>query len=150
MKIFIPVFCFLGSVVCSAAPVTPGSPDQPAGDSCYIYIYREGSFTGSLANFAIYVDAQQLCKLSNKRYFKVGVKPGKHTISAHRGGVGIGKKETEVEVDCQIGKSNYISCSMKSSITRVRLDMEEVIETTGIKDISDMKVDNCQSGVQDQ
>ncbi len=120
------------------------------GDSSYIYIYRGGSFSGSLTNFAIYVDDQKLCKLSNKRYFKIAVKPGKHIISAHRGGVGIGKKETEVEVDTENGKSNYISCSMKSSITRVRLEMEEVIEKTGIKDISDMKVDNCQANIEDQ
>ncbi len=120
------------------------------GDSSYIYIYRGGSAAGAFTNFAIYVDDQKLCKLSNKRYFKIAVKPGKHVISAHRGGVGIGKKETEVEVDAEAGKSNYISCSMKSSITRVRLEMEEVVEKTGIKDISDMKVDNCQANVEDQ
>lgn len=151
MKIFISIFFFLGSIAASrATPAKSGLTDQPNVDSCYIYIYRGGSLTGSLTNFAIYVDDQKLCKLSNKRYFKVGVKPGKHIVSAHRGGVGIGKKETEVDVDCESGKSNYISCSMKSSITRVRLEMEEVIEKTGIKDISDMKVDNCQSSVEDQ
>ena len=78
------------------------------------------------------------------------VKPGTHVISAKRGGVGIGKKETEVDVDVESGKSYYISCSMKTSITRARLEMEEVVEKTGIKDISDMKVDNCQANIEDQ
>jgi Protein of unknown function (DUF2846) len=123
---------------------------KPDADSAFIFIYRGGSFSGSLTNFVIYVDNQRLCKLSNKRYFKVPVKPGTHIISAHRGGVGIGKKETEVEVDAENGKSYYISCSIKTSITRARLEMEEVVERTGLKDISDMKVDNCQATIEDQ
>jgi hypothetical protein len=122
----------------------------PGADSCFIYIFRGGSFSGALTNFAIYVDNQKLCKLSNNRYFKIGVKPGKHTVSAHRGGIGIGKKETEVEVDCESGKSNFISCSMKSSITRVRLEMEEVVAKTGMKDIADMKLDKCQATVDEK
>jgi Protein of unknown function (DUF2846) len=74
---------------------------------------------GSLTNFTIWVDDQKLCKISNGKYFKVPVKAGTHIVSAKRGGVGVMKKETEVEVDVENGKSAYISCSMKSSITRV-------------------------------
>jgi len=144
----IPVFAFV--VMAQAKTMRFEFKPSPDGDSSFIFIYRGGSFSGSLTNFAIYVDDQKLCKLSNKSYFKVPVKPGKHIISAKRGGVGIGKKETEVEVDTENGKSNYISCSMKTSITRARLEMEEVMEKTGIKDISDMKVDNCQGNIEDQ
>lgn len=149
-KIFSTVaLAFAFVIVAQAKPLSSGTPG-PTADSAFIFIYRGGSFSGSLTNFAIYVDDQKLCKLSNKRYFKIAVQPGKHIVSAHRGGVGIGKKETEVEVDAENGKSNYISCSMKSSVTRVRLEMEEVVEKTGIKDISDMKVDNCQANIEDQ
>ena len=105
---------------------------------------------GSLTNFTIWVDDQKLCKISNGKYFKVPVKPGTHIVSAKRGGVDVMKKETEVEVDVENGKSAYISCSMKSSITRVRLVMEEVVAKTGVKDITDMKVDNCQGNIGDQ
>jgi len=123
---------------------------SPAEDSSYIYIYRTGQFSGALANFTIWVDDVKLCKLSNSRYFKIGVKPGTHVVSAKRSGVGIAKKETEVSVDCVAGKSNYVSCTMKSSVIRVRLNMEEVIEKTGMNEISSMKVDNCQGSVEDQ
>jgi hypothetical protein len=150
-KLFLTVVLAFAFVIIVQAKTTRSRiTPSPDTDSSFIFIYRGGSFSGSLTNFIIYVDDQQLCKLSNKRYFKVPVKPGKHIISAKRGGVGIGKKETEVEVDTENGKSNYISCSMKSSVTRVRLEMEEVVEKTGIKDISDMKVDNCQANVKDQ
>ena len=130
--------------------VRTSAGSMPNADSSFIYIYRGGQFVGSLTNFAIWVDDQKLCKISNGRYFKVPVKPGSHNISAKRGGIGIGKKETEVEVDVEAGKSYYISCSMKSSITRVRLVMEEVVAKTGIRDIENMKVDNCQGSIEDQ
>ena len=144
------VFAFAVVSIAQAKTIKLDFKTAPDSDSSFIFIYRGGQFSGSLTNFAIWLDDTKLCKLSNGRYFKVPVKAGKHVISAKRGGVGIGKKETEVEVDAENGKSYYISCSMKSSITRVRLEMEEVVEKTGVRDISNMKVDNCQENVQDQ
>lgn len=150
-KIFsIAIVMLAFAAMAEAKTIRHGFEPKSDVDSSFIFIYRGGSFSGSLTNFAIWVDDKKLCKLSNKRYFKVPVKPGTHIVSAKRGGVGIGKKETEVEVDVENGKSYYISCSMKNSITRVRLEMEEAVEKTGIKDISDMKVDNCQANVEDQ
>lgn len=144
------LFAFPIVLIANSTPNRFDFKPKPDADSAFVYIYRGGSFSGALTNFVIFVDNERLCKLSNKRYFKVPVKPGTHIISAHRGGVGIGKKETEVEVDAENGKSYYISCSIKTSITRARLEMEEVVERTGLKDISDMKVDNCQAEVGDQ
>ena len=120
-----------------------------AKDSSYIYIYRGGQFGGALTNFSIWVDNTKLCKLSNGRYFMIAVGPGTHAVSAKRGGVGIGKKETEVEIDVENGKSYYVSCSMKQSITRVRLEMQEVMPKTGARDIVKMKIDNCQAKAED-
>lgn len=130
----------------SATAVT--QPDA-AKDSSYIYVYRGGQFGGAFTNFAIWLDNTKLCKLSNGKYFMIAVGPGTHTVSAKRGGVGIGKKETEIEIDVEKGKSYYVSCSMKQSITRVRLEMQEVVTKTGIKDVEGMKLDNCQGKVED-
>lgn len=125
--------------------VIPVQPITINTDSSFIYIYRGGQFAGAFANFAIYVDNNKLCKLSNGKYFKVAVSKGVHEISAKRGGVGIGKKETVMEVDVENGKSYYVSCTMKQSITRVRLEMQEVMPKTGMRDISEMKIDHCQA-----
>jgi hypothetical protein len=133
-------------------PVVSAEKVQPmttAGDSSYIYIYRGGQFAGAFTNFAIWVDNNKLCKLSNGRFFKIAVEPGTHTVSAKRGGVGIGKKETEVEIDVEKGKSYYVSCAMKQSITRVRLEMQEVMPKTGMRDIDKMKIDNCQASAEE-
>lgn len=150
-KFFLTVVLAFAFVIITQAKTTRTQiTSAPDADSSFIFIYRGGQFSGSLTNFIIYVDEQRLCKISNGKYFKVPVKPGTHVISAKRGGVGIGKKETEVEVDVENGKSYYVSCSMKTSITRARLEMQEVVEKTGVKDITNMKVDKCQGDIEDQ
>ncbi len=123
---------------------------HPGQDSSYIYIFRGGQFSGAFTNFAIWVDETKLCKISNNKYLRVPVMPGTHIVSAKQGGIAIMKKETEVEVDVEAGKSYYVSCAMKSSITRVRLDMQEVLEKTGKKAIETMKVDNCQAAIRNR
>lgn len=120
------------------------SAGHPQNDSSFIYIYRVGQFNGALANFAVFVDGKKLCKISNNKYFKVGVAPGKHEISAKVGGIGIMKKETEVEIDVETGGEYYVACNMKSSITRVRLEMTEVTKNSGKKQMENMSEDKCQ------
>ena len=122
---------------------------KPSVDSSFIYVYRGGQFGGALTNFSIWVDNEKICKLSNGKYMRVPVGPGSHTIEAKQGGVSVMKKETNIDVDVVKGKSNYVSCNMKQSITRVRLEMTEVVEKNGKKDIEKMSLDNCQSKIDD-
>lgn len=119
--------------------------DRPSADSSFIYIYRSGQFGGSLSNWTIYVDEQKTCKLSNNRFIRVFVKPGKHNVSAKMSGVGVFKKETEVDIDAEKGSSYYVACNIKSSITRARLEMLEVTKSTGVKQMENMTLDNCQA-----
>ena len=116
-------------------------------DSSFIYIYRVGQFSGALANFTIFVDGQKLCKISNNKYFKVGVPPGKHEISAKVSGIGLMKKETEVEIEAETGGEYFVACNMKSSITRVRLEMIEVTKNSGKKQLEKMTEDKCQEKI---
>jgi len=140
-------FIFLFALL--AFTTSRGKGTRP-GDSCYLIIYRSGKFSGSLENFTIWVDNVRLCKLSNGRYFKVGVTPGKHILTAKLGGVGIAKKQTELPVDCSAGQPSYVSCMVKSSALRPRLELESVPADMGSSQISAMKVDDCQGSVQDQ
>jgi hypothetical protein len=109
----------------------------------YIYIFRGGQWGSALSNYAIFVDGQKVCKLSNGKYLKYPVSAGKHDVEAHIGGIGIGKKETFVSVITETGKDNYVSCTIKHSITRSRLEMLEVVENTGKELINKMKEDKC-------
>lgn len=147
MKKFI---LFLAFFTCLSSVVTAQTSTKLSGsnsDSSFIYIYRTGQFGGAMANFSIWVDDKKLCKISNDKYFKVAVTPGTHKIEAKLGGVSIMKKETSVEVDVVAGKSNFIACNMKSSITRVRLEMTEVVEKAGKKEIEKMSLDRCQGSI---
>ena len=125
---------------------TKASEIQP-GDSAIIYIYRGGQAGGAAANWAMFVDETKLCKLSNNKFIRVAVAPGKHTISAKIGGVGMFKKETEVDVETEAGGEYYIACNIKQSITRARLEMMEVTKGTGKKQMEKMTVDNCQGDI---
>lgn len=118
-------------------------------DSGFIYIYRVGQFGGALANFSIFVDGKKLCKISNNKYFKVYVTAGTHEISAKVGGVSIMKKETSIEVETTKGGEFYVACNMKQSITRVRLEMVEVVKNSAKKQMENMSEDRCQGKIED-
>lgn len=134
MKILLTVIAVMVGMICTAQDTTKVS---------YLYVYRDGQFSGSMQNYAIFVDDVKACKLSNNKYFKIQIAPGTREISAHKGGMDIGKKETFIAITIEPGKDCYISCDVKKSITRSRLEMEEVTENTGKKNIKKMKEDNC-------
>ena len=123
------------------------STTAPSADSAVIYIYRVGQFAGSTANWAMFVDEEKICKLSNNKYIRVVVRPGKHTISSKQGGIAIMKKETEVEIETEAGGEYYVACNWKTSFTRARLEMIEVTKGTGKKQIEKMSLDHCQEDI---
>ncbi|HMG67941.1 MAG TPA: DUF2846 domain-containing protein [Chitinophagaceae bacterium] len=123
---------------------TAQSAGNKSSDSTYVYVYRAGQLTGSLSNWWIFVDEQKICKLSNKRFIRVAIKPGKHTISAKLSGVNVFKKETEADIEAERGKNYFVACNVKMSLTRARMEMLEVTQSTGVKQMEGMILDNCQ------
>ena len=113
-------------------------------DFATVYIYRGGQFFGSGLNYAIFANGEKICKLSNNRYIEYKVKPGKLSLTAQRGGIEVFKKETGLDLDIEAGKKYYVRGDQKSSITRTRLEMSEVTESTAKRDMNGMAVDNCQ------
>jgi hypothetical protein len=128
----------------------PANPKSGKADSAVIYIYRVGQFMGAGANWAMFVDEDKLCKLSNNKFMRVVVKPGKHMISSRMGGVGLFKKETEVEIQAEAGGEYYVACNIKQSFTRARLEMIEVTKGTGKKQMEKMTLDNCQEKIDEK
>ena len=118
--------------------------NQSTSDTTYIYVYRVGQFSGAGANWAVFPDDEKKCKLSNNKYMRLTVTPGKHKISAKVGGASILKKETEVDIDAEAGASYYIACNVKQSITCARLELIEVTKGTANKQMGKMSLDKCQ------
>jgi len=119
----------------------------PQADSAVIYVYRVGQFLGASANWAMFVDETKLCKLSNNKYIRVVVKPGKHIVSSKQGGIAIMKKETDIEIEAEPGGEYFVACNVKTSFTRARLEMVEVTKGTGKKQLEKMTLDNCQEDI---
>ncbi|WP_460937205.1 DUF2846 domain-containing protein [Spirosoma humi] len=130
----------------SSAFRTDSMPGNTAStdDFATVYIYRGGQFFGSALNYAIFANEVMICKLSNNRYIEYKAKPGKLSLTAHRGGVELFKKETGLDLNVEAGKKYYVKSDQKSSITRTRLELSEVTENTANRDMKDMTVDACQ------
>lgn len=129
-------------VLCFSFSHAPASNTPP--EEATIYIYRGGQFAGSARNWSIFVDEQKVCKLSNNKFIKVSVKPGKHVINSKIGGVEMLKKETGLEIEVEAGKDYFVSCNVKQSFTRFRLELMEVTKSTADKQMKDMAMDKCQ------
>jgi hypothetical protein len=140
-------------LVISALAISPAAysrnPGTGTNDTTYIYVYRTGQFNGAGANWAVYLDGEKKCKLSNNRFMRLAVPPGKQTISAKVGGASLFKKETEVEIEAEAGGSYFIACNVKQSITRARLEMIEVTKGSANKQMEKMVLDNCQEKIDD-
>ena len=129
---------------------TAPKADVPSTEEATIYIYRAGQFNAATSNWAMYVDGKKICKLSNNKFIKVTVSKGKHSITSQIGGVGLFKKETEIEIDAEAGQSYYVACNVKQSFTRSRLEMLEVTKSTADKQMKEMSLDNCQEKIDEE
>lgn len=126
---------------------SPSPRVNKADETATVYIFRGGQFVGALANWSIYANGEKICKLSNNKYIKETVKPGKIIYTAKLGGMSVMKKKTEVEINAEAGKSYYIMCNVKQSITRARMEMVEVTESTAKRLMVKMDEDNCQTKI---
>jgi uncharacterized protein DUF2846 len=134
---------FLAAIVVSFKIPNSGISSKTA-DNAIVYIYRVGQFGAAGANWAIFEDEVKICKLSNNKFIKHEVKPGKHIYTAKVGGVSVFKKETEIEINAEAGQSYYIACNVKTSITRARLELIEVTKNSAEKQMAKMTLDKCQ------
>jgi hypothetical protein len=113
-------------------------------DMATVCIYRGGQFMGAMANYAVYVNGEKICKLSNERYIEYKAKPGKLDIMAKNGGMEVFKKETGLELNVEAGHKYYVRGDIKTSFTRARMELSEVTENTAKRDMAKLTPDNCQ------
>ncbi|GAB2517579.1 DUF2846 domain-containing protein [Spirosoma aerophilum] len=117
---------------------------RPHDDFASIYIYRGRQYFGSALNYALFANGEKICKLSNNRFIEYKTKPGKLSLTAHTGGVGLIKKETGLDLTVEAGKKYYVKGDQKTSLIRTRLELLEVSENTAKREMIDMAVDACQ------
>ena len=132
--------------------VKPPKKENPApkvNTASYIVVFRGDRLVSALTNYSIFIDGKKVCKLSNGKYFKYPVSPGKHEIEAKKAGMDIMKKEIFTSVISTSGRNNYVSCNVKSSLLKEKVEMIEVLENSGKQSIDKLKEDNCQTDIDD-
>jgi hypothetical protein len=128
-------------------PVNPVTPVKPTNTESYIIVFRGGQFAAALNNYNIFIDGRKVCALSNGKYFKYPVSPGKHEIEAKKAGVDLAKKETFASVVSSPGKSNYISFNIKKTLLREKFELNEINQGPGRELVNNLKEDNCQGDI---
>jgi Protein of unknown function (DUF2846) len=144
-------FSFIVFYICANAQdkqlLKPLELKPKDSNNAIIIIYRGGEFNGALTNYAIYLGDKKLCKLSNAKYMYVEVPKGQQTISANIGGVELFKKVTTIEIEAEKGGVYFISCTIKQSIMRSRLELTEVTKNSAKRDLDKCSVDVCQDRI---
>jgi hypothetical protein len=125
----------------------PVKPVKPANTGSYIIVFRGEQLAAALNNYNIFIDGRKVCALSNGKYFKYPVSPGKHEIEAKKAGVDLAKKETFASVISNPGKNNYISFNIKKTLLREKFELNEINQGPGKQLVNNLKEDNCQGDI---
>lgn len=121
----------------SSLPVAP--PDK-----ALVVFIRPAELTSALDNWVLMEDEKEFCRISNNRFVTKIAEPGKHTYSAKRGGVGIGKVKVTLDLELEAGKTYFVHCDIKTNLINVRLLLNEITKSTANKFLEKAKPDNCE------
>jgi hypothetical protein len=86
-------------------PVPAPVPAKEKEDAALLVFYRPKRFFGSGLTPSIYVDAEQIARLDNGRYFALHVKPGKHRIESTM-------KHAPLEIDVKPDETLYLEMAI--------------------------------------
>jgi len=130
--------CLTVSVSVAAAQELP----QPTADAATVVFYRNPQLAGAAVNFTVRANSAELCRLSNKRYFIVKLKPGNTDFTTVAGGLNIPDKEV-LSLDLEANKVYFVQGDLKQRLMTQKLILTEVTESTAKKKLPEMKMDNC-------
>lgn len=119
------------------------TPVAPADKALVIFI-RPAELNSALDNWVLMEDEKEFCRISNNRFVTKITEPGKHTYSAKRGGIGIGKVKVTLDLEMEAGKTYFVHCDIKTNLLNVRLLLNEVTKSTATKFLQKAKPDNCE------
>lgn len=138
------IFFLLFSVTAFAASAQSVIPAAPADKALVIFI-RPPEMTSALDNWKLLVNEKEFCRISNNRYVTYLSAPGKVSFAAIRGGIGIGKPKSPLELELEAGKTYYVHCDVKTNLVSVRILLEEITLSTAKKFMEKAKPDNCEA-----
>ncbi|UYZ62357.1 DUF2846 domain-containing protein [Hymenobacter weizhouensis] len=117
----------------------------PSPDSATVVFYRPPMFAQAATNFTVRANGAELCRLSNKRYFVVRLKPGPTTFTSVAGGLNLPDKDN-LDLKLEPNKVYYVQGDVKNRLMTTAMVFTEVTESTAAKKMTDLKRDNCGAG----
>jgi len=115
---------------------------EPVADMATVVFYRPAQYAGAAVNFTIRANGTELCRLSNKRYFRTKLKPGKVDFTSVAGGLNIPDKDV-LNLELEANKVYFIQGDVKIRFMSGELVLTEVTESSARKKLPELKPDNC-------
>ena len=106
------------------------SPTSEAQATVYVYRYKQ--FVGSALAPSVYCDETELARMDNGRYFKVKLKPGKHTFRSN-------DKQSGIEMDLKNGEDYYIRVELATGFWKGHGRLALVPKEQGAYEINKLK-----------
>ena len=110
----------------------PASVAAPAQDST-ITFFREGHFTGSGLKPSVYLDDNELDRLSNGSWFSVHTAPGKHEVKSSA------KNEPATVIETKPGATTYVQMVVVTGTWRGAGRLLEVDPADAQKTVAKLK-----------
>ncbi|MCR5887502.1 DUF2846 domain-containing protein [Hymenobacter sp. J193] len=126
----------------ASASYAQGTLPAPTPDMATVVFYRPPMLAQAGVNFTIRANGAELCRLSNKRYFVVKLKPGETAFTSVAGGLNLPDHD-KFDLTLEAGKVYYIQGDVKTRLMTVKMVFTEVTESTYKKKNADLKPDNC-------
>ncbi len=133
-------------LACSAGVVVAQNDiPKPPADKAMVVFIRPAEITSALDNWVLMANGEEFCRISNNRYVTYLAKPGKVSFSSKRGGIGIGKPKSSLELELEAGKTYYVQCDIKTNLINVRILLNEITLSTAKRFLEKAKPDNCET-----
>ncbi len=123
---------------------------KPPADKAMVVFIRPAEITSALDNWVLMANGDEFCRISNNRYVTYLAKPGKVSFSSKRGGIGIGKPKSSLELELEAGKTYYVQCDIKTNLINVRILLNEITLSTAKRFLEKAKPDNCETAKDDK
>ncbi|WP_165903786.1 DUF2846 domain-containing protein [Hymenobacter gummosus] len=119
-----------------------GVVPTPTPDMATVVFYRPPMLAQAATNFTVRANGAELCRLSNKRYFVVKLKPGETSFTSVAGGLNLPDQD-KFDLTLEPGKVYYVQGDVKTRLMTVKMVFTEVTESTYKKKNAELKPDNC-------
>lgn len=99
-------------------------------DKAKVIFMRETGFTGSGIACTIYMNGEDIFKLSNNRYFEMDIDEGNYNFSVSLGMASKKKGEELIKIKAEKNNTYYFQVKIQSGVITSKVYLEEITKNT--------------------